>query len=608
MTTYGSHAMFRNILATTAAIFVLLTPVSFAQEIKLSAKADPLVVAPGASFSFIVTVAGEGLQSAPDPAPPRLKTFEIVGRSSSKTVSIINFAMTTTKTVTYQILVPPDAKEGRYEIPVTTLTYKNKTYRANPVAITVDKNAPPGRSPRTARRRGFFSSPGLNDDPFFNQGHKIKKDDLIVTLDTDKKEVALYEPVIATFSFFRRVALWSQPSFEKPDFKGFWVEELPYPGGRIQQNAKVVKNGKEYQVTTFRYALIPLAVGNIQIEPARLVVSLGPGSGVRDMRTDPKNVLVSPPPDEGKPPSFTGMVGRYSLTFSTEPSTTKSGGEASALSLRVNDSVTLTITITGYGYLKPVPPPSKPVVDGFEVFDPTVTDNLDKSDGRMSSTRTIEIPMIAKEEGVKVIGAMVFSWYDPSTKKYLTSETETINVIITPALRGAASPKAGVKQIAEDIRYIKPDQEALDDWSTPPHLNWWFWTLVITPVVVFPVAFLVARRRRAKFADSSWVRARAAAKSARKKLDEAAAASDQKEFFAIIDQALRGYLGDVWDIPSPSVTKELASRRMDGEFGISTQKLFDTIELARYAQVKADEWKNVASQVEEVIDKMERSR
>ena len=598
--------MIRSTLIALAALLVS-APMVVAQEVKMTAKASPSVISPGESFIYIVSVEGKGLNSLPSPKRPALDGLEVVGESTSQTVSIVNFNMTIIRNVTYQIQVSPDMNDGEYKIPGAVLTHKGKTYHSDPVTIKIDKNAPPPPSPRTARRRSPF--PGMNDGFFGRQRRSIAEDDLFVTLEVDKTDAKVYEPIVATFNFYNAVQIWGQSSYERPRFKGFWVEELPYNGGDTQKTTRIRSNGKSYILTSVQYALIPISSGEIEIDPARLSVSVDPMSGRKSFSTQPLTVNVLPHSKEETPDSFLGMVGKYVVTLETDPPPSRTSAGHSVL-LRENESVTLKVEISGEGYLKPVPPPIRPVIDGLEVFDPKVSDSLDKSTGRLISTRTIEIPMIAKSEGVKTIPPMEFSWFDPDKKEYVTKKTSPIMVAVAKASAVGASARSGVKALAGDIRHIKPDKEFLVDWSALPHRQWWFFAILLAPFLVLPVIVFYARRKTARFADSAYLRSSVAHKKAIATIKEAGVTTgDSKQFFALIDQALRGYLGDIWNLPAPSVTKEMALEKVNGQGGgTRIEKLFEAIEVGRYAPVDAKGKSDLIHEVEKVLSHMEKSR
>lgn len=586
----------------SAAVFLsVAAPCAFAQDIKLVMKANPGHVRPNDPFELEITVEADGLKSLPEPSLPQLAGLEITGKSVSQQVRIVNLSMMISKTVTYTARIQ---KEGAHTIPPVTVEHGGKSYSSNSVTVTVDQSAPAraggqhaGRDPLDFGRlmgRGFF--PG--------RGKDLEKDDLFVTMDVDKKEAVPYEQIIATFSFYRAVELWEQPTYIKPDFKGFWVEELPYSPTRKEFVEKVTVRDKTYTVTRLRYALVPMTPGDVVIDPARIYVSPDPWSDRINLSTQPVSVATRPFPEKGKPAAFSGMTGRYDVTSAVD-----------AVTAPVNGGMTVKITITGSGYLKSSEAPPKPDIAGFEVFDPKITDTMDATQNGLTSKRVIEYPLIPKEAGDKIIPSMTVAWFDPSKKEYVEKKTPAVKVTVTPAAgQGSAitARRGEITQRGAGIRFIKPDFGYLEDYGTPLYRKAWAPFLLVPPVLAVIFGFAAARRRERLFNDPAYARLRNAAKNARLKLAEAEKTGDVREFYSILDQALRGYLADRWDMPAPSVTKDVARERLGGVTGGALDKiieLMDRLAAARYSPVVSPEGRaECLDMARGIIATMERMR
>lgn len=593
--------MRRLILAL--AVLLIAAPASAADDLKVTARAEPDHLPPGEAFRLIVTVEGEGIQSLPEPKVPRLKNFEIVGQSTSQQVSIVNLSMKVMKNTVYQVIAP---KEGTFTIPPIELSAKGKTYKTEPLTIKVDPQAPVPKGPRTARRRPRSLFPdlgGMFDGDPFQSGRKLAKDDLIATMEVDKTEAVPFEQITATFSFMRAVDLWEEPGFSKPDFEGFWVEELPWPGGKREKTDQEVINGKRYVVTKIRYALFPLSEGTKVVDSASVTARMDPWSRRARVSTNPIPIEIIPAPEDGRPDNFSNMVGNY--TAAPELSTDRT---------RVGESVALKIKITGSGYLKPVTVPPRPVVDGVEIFDPKVTDTVEKDDGVVYSTRIVEYPMIPREEGEKTIPSISLSWYDPKEKAYKEFKTPQVKIEVAPSISAGPTPpeaadRGEVAQLKGDIRYIKPDRDVLDDWGSPPHRRWWIWLIILIPAPGLVVSWRYAKNRERLRGDTAYARRIQAARTARERLEEAGNKENAREFFAALDHALRGYLADRWNIPAPSVTKELINTKMAGNGGGLRDgiiELLEAVEAARYAPSSAEDRAVRLKKAEEIIETLER--
>lgn len=594
--------MRRFIAVALAALAALAAPEArAADDVKITATATPDRLPPGHTFRLKITVEGKGIQTFPDPQLPRLKSFEIVGRSSSQRISMSGFSFSGSKTVTYQVLAP---KEGVFEIPPTTLEHEGKKYETEPITITVDPAAPAPQAPQTARRRPGGPFPPAGPDPFDNFLHpsqpRIEKDDLMVKMETDRETAVPYEQVTATFSFYQAVDLWGSPDYTKPKFEGFWVEGLPFENGKSQKKFTETVDGKKYVVTKIRYALFPIAPGVLTIDPASLAVSTGPWARRVRLETKPLPLEVVPFPEEGKPDDFLNAV-TFSLSVRAEVEPER---------VQLNGSVSFRVEIKGEGYLLPMDAPKLPPIEGFEAYEPKVTEKIDKANGKVVTIKTIEYPLIAVAEGESIVPPISIPAYDPERREYFAKKTEPVAITALPGLApsrqvagGGAVPHGG------DIRYIKPDAVYLDDYSTPVYRRWVFGVALVIPILALGLAAAHARKRRRLMTDTAYARALSAASVARRRLEEAGTASAPEEFYPAVDQAVRGYLADKWNVTAPSVNRALVTERLGGtDAGLAGgfAELLEAVERERYSPSGGDKMSAHLARAGELVEVMER--
>ncbi|HEX3130136.1 MAG TPA: BatD family protein, partial [Thermoanaerobaculia bacterium] len=153
-----------------------------------------------------------------------------------------------------------------------------------------------------------------------------------------------------------------------PDFKGFWVRDIPQP--QKLPTDMVDLEGKRYgRVVLLQKALFPLRAGPHPIQPTEmdLLVRIierslfGPAAISRPqqvhLRTPAMAVDVQELPEA--PPGFTGAVGRMDLTAKVEPP-----------EIRLGEAATVTLTLAGEGNLHGVPEPKLPAVPGLDMLPP----------------------------------------------------------------------------------------------------------------------------------------------------------------------------------------------------------------------------------------------
>ena len=160
-----------------------------------------------------------------------LADFEILSRSSSSNISIINGKYSKTITAHYR-LAP--RKEGRLSIPSFEVRHKGKVYTTKPITIQV---VPADARPKASK--DIFIEAGLSSTSLY-VGQQV-----------------VYQ--LRLFSAIR----FSNATLQQPDFSGFTAKEV---GDR--QNTQTTINGRAYRVIAVNYVLIPEATGEIEIDPA----------------------------------------------------------------------------------------------------------------------------------------------------------------------------------------------------------------------------------------------------------------------------------------------------------------------------------------------------
>ena len=117
----------------------------------------------------------------------------------------------------------------------------------------------------------------------------------------------------------------------------------------------------------------------------------------KPMITNPLTINVNALPS-GKPSSFKGAVG--SFTFTPTISTNE---------IRANEPITVTLKISGTGNQKLIQNPEVEFPTNFELYDPTIVNDLTAGPNGLSGTRTVEYLVIPRYEGDYSIPAIEFS-------------------------------------------------------------------------------------------------------------------------------------------------------------------------------------------------------
>jgi hypothetical protein len=293
---------------------------------------------------------------------------------------------------------------------------------------------------------------------------------------------------------------------------------------------------------------------------------------------------VQPLPEAGRPTDFTGFVGSLGVTASLDKTDTQ-----------VNDAITYRLRITGEGNLRTLPDPSITFPQDFDAYPPKVSQNIDRSGGRVRGTKTYEYVLIPRSPGPHVIPAVRYDYYDLAHKRYASARADSLVAMVTgtvasgPAIgtteRGAVAP------LRQDIRFIRV---AMPDFtrrgrSLFDHPE--FWLVLLVPVITLVGTAGVRRYQDRLSGDIAFARGRRATRLAKKRLATARSLQSPehaREFHAEIGRALQGFLGDKLNVAEAgmireSVGAELTARGVTDETAHEYFACLDACDRYRYA-------------------------
>ena len=252
--------------------------------------------------------------------------------------------------------------------------------------------------------------------------------------------------------------------------------------------------------------------------------------------------------------------------------------------------------------MKLIKTPSIDWPEGFEPYDPKVTNNFTTSSSGVSGTKSIEYLAISRNAGDYTIPAVQFSYFDIDENTYKTLNTPEYTIHVK---RGAGeSAEAGsqnavisytqkedIKQLGTDIRYI--DTNGVEGQkSKVESINYnHIWLFYVLPLIIAIILLIVLRKQIKENADITRVRYKRANKVAQKRLKAAAAAlkaNNKDTFYAAIEQAAWTYLSDRLSIPMADLNKEniasiLTQKGVSNALIAEVKNVLSTAEFARYA-------------------------
>ena len=420
---------------TLALCFVIFVgSAARADEVTFSANA-PMVVTAGESFRVEFS-----LNATPDDdsfEAPDFGAFDVLAGpaiSQGHSIQIINGAMTknVNYTITY-VLLAQDA--GNITIGPASIKVDKKRYKTQPLPIEIS-DKPSAGSAQASQGNSGSSDKSIEEEA---QG-QIAKDDLLLRVHISKQSVFKGEPLLATFKLYRRVAIVGYEDIKFPSFNGFWTQDIDVSNAMWQRETL---NGKVYESTVVKECLLyPQQAGTLVIEPATITAIaqvivqsrrnidpfFGGGHEVynlrRKLQTPRVNITVKELP-AGAPASFTGAVGKFSMEASL-----------SADQLAANSAGTFTVKITGQGNLPFIQAPKLTLPASFEQYNVKTTESIQTATAGTSGYRQFEYPFIARAEGTYRIDSILFTYFNPDRREYVTLSSQSFPLQITPDANG----------------------------------------------------------------------------------------------------------------------------------------------------------------------------
>ena len=590
--------------------FALTTLSSVNAEDHVTFKASaPQSVVMGEQFrlTFVVNAEGKELrvQEMPD--------FDVLmgpSQSTSYSSSWVNGKNTSETTVSFTYILMPK-KEGTYTIAPATIKVKGATYSSNGLSIKVLPADKSGKS--SSNSSSGTSSATISNDDFF------------VRMIVSKANVYEQEGFLVTFKLYAaRPCGLSGAKF--PEFEGFLAQEIDLPDKQWVQDH--YNNRNYFTVDLKQVVLYPQRSGQLTIGKGTYDATIRISTpskarsifddffdSYRDMNkqlvSQPATINVKPLPS-GKPASFSGAVGNFTMTASLSNDHVKA-----------NEAVTVKVKISGNGNLKVLKNPEVIFPNDFDVYDPKVDVDTKTTTSGVTGSKNIEYMAIPRYAGDFEIPAVSFSYFDTKSQSYknLTSDSFKLHVDKGDNSSATASSvtnysnKESVKYLGQDIRFLKTRGihfiTRRDDVFFGSFL---YYLAYIVPAILFVIFFIMYRNQIKENSDLAKVRIRKANKMAIKRLKNAGKLMQEKKKEAFYEEILKdlwGYLSDKLSIPQADLTKdnveaELAKYGVDELLTKEFMDILNTCEFARYAPSQApDAMDKLYELTADAIEKME---
>lgn len=598
---------------------------ALAQDVEFKASAPAQVIV-GKPFQLTYSVN----QRAKDLRAPEFTDFDYIAgpyTSQSSSTSFVNGKRTSSFTLTYTYTLMA-SKEGTFTIPPATIKVDGEQYTSNGVRISVlppdqPSNASAASQPTSNSGSGQTAKGGQTSNSTSDLSSNIFMRTLV-----SKTKVHEQEAILLSYKlYFAGVDVAQLTNNTRlPEFKGFLKQELEM--GEIQTELEHY-NGRNYQTAVlYRTLLFPQRSGDITIDPAQFeaLLRVQNRAQVRSIFDDFFNsyttatkALTSPGVTihvsalpAGKPMGFSGGVGQFNISSAI-----------SSTDLQANEAVTLTLTIQGAGNMKLLKTPAVDWPEGFEVYDPKVTNNFRNSTSGVSGTKTIEYLAIPRAGGTYAIPPIQFSYYDTQADDYKTLTTPEYTLHIARSANEEANAavvnnfvqKEDIQQLGSDIRYIYANElpEFKIRKSTVTFGTLAFWLCYLVPALLAALLFIIFRKKIKENADITRVRYKKANKVAQRRLktaEQLLKADNKTAFFEEIERAAWTYLSDRLSIPTAQLNKEniaqiLAAKGVAEALIKDVLHVLSTAEFARYAPTSDHAMQDIYNDTTKIINQLE---
>ncbi|MFL5815455.1 MAG: BatD family protein [Bdellovibrionia bacterium] len=600
-----------GILSIVSAVTIGLAQVALADEAKFSAEVDRTQVGLDDTVSLKFSVQADGSVSTTPPGYNAPDFEEINSYESSFVESYYDsntgrISMRNNQSLT-KVLKP--MKTGNLRISQIQISINGKTKKAPDIVIQVGSSGS-GTPPPRNYGGGGVGLRGATKRPASNT--------VFVRAEVDKDKVYKGEEVVVSYYLYRRVRVLNAQVDKFPMLNGFLREEMEMPVMQPRLEVQsVVLDGVPYQRSLLaRYAAFPLQEGKLKVDPMGLKYTYYAGGGMDDgedpflqffkqmtpregsSASEPIMIDVQPLPADGKPASFSGAVGDFSIVSAVDKT-----------EVRANEAVTLTVKIEGRGNVAAIGQPKANWPQNVELYDSKGSAKTSKAG---VGEKDFEILLIPRAPGDVTLPGLEFSYFDPSKKQYVTRNTDPIQIHVLEAAPGSQAPRplnpattgssatgtpanTETPSPSKSLRELKAPVSAESSLGGLP-LWRWMYVLAVGAVGIFAawVGFDLFKKFRTQGRESAAARAKAKQKSWDRLASDASRAgvmswSEILQAYDLLSGNVLDAIDRVYSIGARSLPRSEIKRILIDEKGLSAShwdpigRLLEFNEMIRFA-------------------------
>lgn len=496
-----------------------------AEDVEVQASLDSEYVEVGGYVNFYIEVITDDALHVEYPAIPQLSGLRFVSSSPSTSTRqrTVDGEPKLVHRFAYQL---QGTEEGLVAIPSINVRVDGEEYQSNELDIRVtDSGQPP---PDYSRQPEIFLQKELSDEQPV-RGQQITAD------------IVIYYRDYINLNNYQVIQGWNT--------EGFWQEDLN-EDHRARAETVFLEGQRYRRAVLMRHAVYPTRAESMTLQPYKIRANVrgrprhgeselfSSGSGNKDieLQTDPMvlDVRQLPQPERGQ---YINAVGNFTVERYIEDE-----------SVRIGESVGVVTEIKGDGNLGLLGRPEYDIPNGFDSFQPREEMRLDKSDTRITGTKTFRDVLISRRVGTFTIPEAEIAIYNSRTDSYQVHELPELNLEVT------RNPDAQIGYRESGEFRLTPER-TVSGWTRDDDQllfgQWWFWVGLALPFFILIGSYNYYRYTHYVAADATLQRKNNAMKVARNLLSEAKekeANGELKEAYALIYRALLTFITDKLNI------------------------------------------------------------
>jgi hypothetical protein len=416
-------------------LWYIFFPFAHAADIQASARISDGETQVGQPVRLDVIVQGARNAEVPNDIKIEGLRLSYIGRSMQ--VRMLNTQVASSATYTFSVY---PLQAGNFIIPAFQIRADGEILQTQPLSLKV-ADAPLWKG--TSRQK----------TPQRSQSESSTDTKLAFgILSIPKREAYVGEiiPVKVQYYFHPHFSVRSVSSTPSLIGEGFIVQKMEEPKQSYRET-----NGVRYTVLTFCSSISPLKAGNLQIPSASLIcqvltqpppdisqqwnvtdiffqrffstISAAPAMQKIEVRSDSATIQALPLPDKEQPVSFHGAIGNFALRV-----------EVSTKDPFPGDPIILRAIISGKGNFEQIRELDLDAKRGWRSYPPLSKFKRLGEYGEKVFEWTL-VPNVEKNSTPEVI----FSYFNPTLKKYITLRTASQAVRAKPAAHSMSVPTAG---------------------------------------------------------------------------------------------------------------------------------------------------------------------